>query len=372
MRASEERSRLADCVGRLVGLCFVGVAGAVAVQMAWAQGSDPTRQWTMVAIVLAGLALLGLGPGLTLARGRVLAALLLLPVWLAVVGYNAASALEYFDRYLADHAARERLAGDLFRAERDELVRLRRAREASRTDRARVVIEAELARPSLGRGTRARLQAEAADAAARDETEQRIREVAARLSGAVPRASGESVAQLAPLHAWITERTGVTVASNADLRALLLLIVTELGAALVPLGMAIASGRRRRLLVWRRASGVPAPDVPPEAAGVPAGFAPDEVAQVRQWREARTRAEPGALVAATALYADYARWCRTRAASPLVPARFGAVLTGLGAGKRKAKRAWTVHYVDLALREAGAGGGRGVLLRVAASGARGA
>jgi hypothetical protein len=368
MRALEERSRLADCVGRLVGLAFVGVAGAVAVQMAWAQGTDPVRQWTMVAIVLAGLGLLALGPGLTLARGRVLAALLLLPVWLAVVSYNAASALEYFDRYLADHAARERLAGDLFRAERDELVRLRRARDAARTDRALAVIEAELARPGLGRDVRARLQAEAVDAATRDETEQRIREVAARLSGATARASGESVAQLAPLHGWITARTGVTVASNADLRALLLLIVTELGAALVPLGMAIASGRRRRLLVWRRASGAPAPEPAAGDPTTPVGLLPSEVALVGQWREARTRAAPGEMVAASVLYADYARWCRARGAVPLVAARFGAVLTGLGCAKRKATRAWTVHYTGMVLVPSGVGQRIAPVLRVAAGG----
>lgn len=369
----EDRSRLADWIGRFVGLAFVGVAGAVAVQMAWAQGSDPVRQWTMVAVVTAGLALLAFGPALTIGRGRVLAGLLLLPVWALVIAYNASSALEYFDRYLADHAARERLAGDLFRVERAELVRLQRARDAVRTDRAAAVVEAELARPRLTADQRARLEAELADARERDRTEDRIREVAARLSGATARAAGEGAAQLAPLLAWLTARTGVTVASNADLRALLLLAMTEMGAALVPLGMALSNGRRRRLLVWRRPSAEPAPaSAGPAGAPAPSAHPPEDVERVRLWLDTRCVRKDGARVRAADLHADYCRWVKARGAREISGARFGAILGDLGLARRKAGRAWVVHYIGLQLRPSGQGAGPGAVVRLAVHGQRGA
>lgn len=350
MMARVERAGLADWLGRILAVVFVVAAGAVALQMAYAAGADEVRRWTMVGIVCAGLAVVAFGPGLTLGRGRVMAALLLLPVWASAVGYNSLSALDYFDRYLADADARARIGAELFREQRDTLARLRLQREAIRTVRSVVVIEAERERRGIPKATRDRLEVELQDAKTRDDLDDRIRAAAAELAGATARAQSTTDRSLAPLFRWLSTATGYVVASNADLRALLLLAITELGAALVPVAMALASGRRRglRLPVWRfRRAG---PDTDGPASGLAPVSGPDEARDVSAWMDARTCRAPGAMAPAADLYADYHAWATARGLTPMHRTRFGGCLSSSGLAKRKAGAAWTVNYLGIALR----------------------
>lgn len=363
---SPARLRLADVAGRLLSLVFVGVAGAVAMQMAYAAGADDIRRWTMVAIVGAGLAVVAFGPGLTLGRGRFLAAICLIPVWLAAVGYNGLSALEYFDRYLADADARQRIGAELFREARDELQRLRVRREAIKTVRPVATIEAESGQRGISKRDADRLAVEIEDARARDRLDDEIRAAAAKLSGAVVKGDADTSRHLAPLFLWLTEMTGVTVASAKDLRALLLLLITEMGAALVPVAMALASRRSAPRPLRRAADADPAPEAKPAQ---PSPAEREDARAIMTWMDVRTARSPGARAEAADLYADYSTWMTARGQTPVTKTRFGSVLSeDCGLAKRKAGAKWTVNYLGLELKPVGSPRGRTLGLLAIAGG----
>lgn len=360
------RAGLADWFGRLLSLAFVAVAGAVAMQMAYAAGADDIRRWTMTAIVGAGLAVVAFGPGLTLGRGRILAAICLLPVWLAAVSYNGLSALEYFDRYLADAEARQRIGADLFREQRDELQRLRAQREAIKTVRPVATIEAEMSARRLSQREQDRLAVEIEDARARDRLDDQIRDVAGKLSGATAKGDADTSRHLAPLFLWLTEVTGVTIASAKDLRALLLLLITEMGAALVPVAMALSSGRRRVPTLRRAAESSPAPEPKP---AVPSHAEREDARAIMTWMDVRTCRSPGGRAEAADLYADYSAWIQARGQPPVTKTRFGSVLSeDCGLAKRKAGAKWTVNYLGVELKPSGHARGRGFGLLAIAGG----
>jgi hypothetical protein len=346
-------TRIGDGGRWLLGACFIAAAGAIALQMAWVSGADDLRKWTMVAIAGAGLAVVGCGPALTIGRRRYLAAVLLLPVWLAAVAYNGTSALEFFNRYLADAEARVSREALLFVETRDELTRLRKARAAIKTVREVKTIEDDLAEKGLVVSRIADLKAEKAEAMARDGLDQRIKDAAARFSGAdahgAPAGDDDGAitgGQLSSVHAWISRQTGILVASSNDLRALLLLLITELGAALVPIAMALA----------RKPSASAASvdkSLKPEAKpSEPSGLVPrGELQDLTLWLNHRTVRTAGGMADAASLYADYARWMGGRGKPPLSKTAFGAMMTSeAGVTKRKAGKSWTIHYQDIELR----------------------
>ncbi|MEL6374608.1 MAG: hypothetical protein AAFR04_11650 [Pseudomonadota bacterium] len=342
-----------DWLARLISMAFVAVAGAVAMQMAYASGADEVRRWTMVAVVGAGLAIIAFGPGLTLGRGRYFAALFLLPVWLVVVGYNGLSALEYFDRYLADDQARQKLKQDLYRERRETLQRLRERRAAIQTARPIKTIEAQVTREERTR-CRSRclaLKAELQDARAREALDDRIRVAAAGLSRVDVKGSADASRHLRPLFHWLTAVTGVTVVSSADLRALFLLLITELGAALVPVAMALASGRKRLVALQVKSKADPAPTAAPSRRSVPQR---EDARAVATWLDVRVRQTSGARTPAGDLYADYAKWAEARDQTPATRARFGTILTeDCGLAKRKAGSKWLVNYLGVELKPSG-------------------
>jgi hypothetical protein len=349
--------RPSDWLGRLLSLAFIGAAGAVALQMAWNSGADEIRRITMVAIVGAGLGVVAFGPGLTLGRGRFLAALCLLPVWLAAVGYNGLSALEYFDRYPADAAARAGVRQDLFQEQRNELERLRSRRAAIKTMRSGATIQADIDREkrSRCRANCLKLKAELAAAEDRDALDDQIRAVAAKLSGATAYGVADTSRHLKPVFRWLTTATGVTIASAKDLRALFLLLITEMGAALVPVAMALASRRRKPERQAENRTADPAPEAEPSGPSAPALPERPDVRRIVSWMSARTKAVSGGLVPASELYDDYCAWARTRGHKPVSRTRFGTVLSDdLGLAKRKAGAKWTVNYLDLELKHSGA------------------
>lgn len=342
-------SRRLPAIGRwLMSTAFVTVAGAVALQMAWDSGADDLRRWTAMGIVAAGLAVLAFGPGMTIGRRRYVAALFLLPVWSAVIVYNSLSALEFFDRYLADAEARTTRAAITFRDARDDLKRLRDRRATIITGRAVATIEAEITKRQLLKQGVATLEIELADARSRDDLDGRIAVAARRFSGTDATGDGDAGRHLAPVFQWLSLKTGVVVASAKDVRALLLLLITEMGAAFVPLAMAMASGGGVKWSIRRTAPADPAPAAKPQAS--PGPVRPD-VRQIMTWLDARTTRTAGAKVPAAELYADYDAWCRTRGQTPEGRTRFGVVLSGEGGlAKRKAGAAWTVCYLGIALR----------------------
>lgn len=343
----------ADWLGRIISLAFVGVAGAVAIQMAYASGGDDIRRMTMVGVVAAGLAIIAFGPGLTLGRGRYLAALFLLPVWLVVVGYNGLSALEYFDRYLSDVDARQKLKSDLYQEQRAELQRLRDRRAAIKTARPVTTIEAEV---TVEARTRCldrclTLKAELEDARARDRLDDDIRAAAMALSGADAKGAADTSRHLEPVFHWLTTVTGVTVASAKDLRALFLLLITELGAALVPVAMAMASGRKRPRTIRQRRTVAPEPE--PDIRQ-PSGPEREDARQIMTWMDVRTLRAPGGRTTAADLYGDYVQWMRGRDRMPVTRTRFGTVLSeDCGLAKRKAGAKWTVNYLGIELKPPG-------------------
>lgn len=358
--------RLADFCGRILSIAFVAAAGAVAMQMAYAAGADDIRRWTMVAIVGAGLAIVAFGPALTLGRGRFMAAVCLVPVWLAAVGYNGLSALEYFDRYLADADARQRIGAELFREARDELQRLRGQREAIQTMRPVATIEAEMSQRGISKRDTDRLAIEIEDARARDRLDDDIRTAAAKLSGAVVKGDADTSRHLAPLFLWLTEVTGVTVASAKDLRALLLLLITEMGAALVPVAMALAARRGSVRQFWRRRAIDPAPEARPVQ---PSPTEREDARLIMTWMDVRTCRTPGGRAEAADLYADYATWISARGQTPVTKTRFGSVLSeDCGLAKRKAGAKWTVNYLGLELKPVGNPRGRALGLLAIAGG----
>lgn len=358
------KQRLSSLIWRMgplaLGALFVAVAGAVAIQMAYASGADDVRRWTMVAIVSIGLALLLFGPGLTIGRGRYFAAMLLVPVWLAAVSYNGLSALEYFDRYLADAEARARIGSELFRTARDDLQRLRDTRASIKTVRDVATIESDMGRRGIGEQAAEKLRLELDEARARDRIDADIRQAAARLSGADARGEVTTAKRVAPLFVWLSEVTGVAIVSTADLRALFLLLLTEMGAALVPVAMALSAAKPRQAAAGK----APVADQQPsELSGIPPRA---ELADVTLWINHRTRRASGAMAEASVLYDDYVQWMTARGKAAVSKTRFGGMLTeDCGLAKRKAGARWTINYLGLELKPVASTGGRLSFLTIA-------
>lgn len=347
-------SRLAGFVlalaARGFAAVFVAISAAIAMQMALSSGADDVRRGTMAAVAIAGLAALMLGPHLTLARGRYLAALFVAPVWLAAVCYNSLSALEYFDRYLADAAATREVDADRFKTVRDKLDDLRAKRQSIKTARDVATIDAELSKVGAWSPKRPALEAEREEAVRRDKINAGIEAASAELVGHPATATTTTSEKLAGVLALMSRIPGVTIKTSADARAFIALFLIEAGAALIPLAMAlaVAPGRRRERPAGPQVSERPASGLSGHVSGPSVR---PELTDVLTWLNHRTSEAPGALVPAADLFSDYAAWAAARGAVPLSRAKFGAVLSDdFGLEKRKAGARWIINYIGISLR----------------------
>jgi hypothetical protein len=245
---------------------------------------------------------------------------------------------------------------------------LRERRITITTARDVASIAADLAKPGLRARELERIQAEQREAVARDEIDRAMADAAAALTGVRPVADPRTSDKLRPVLAWLTATTGVVVASVADVRALLLLAITELGAAVVPLAMALATSVTDRAA--RRPVSAPTPGPARQGSGSSGGASGagmrGELADVLTWLTYRTVAADGGMTTAAALYADYEQWMAGRGRTAVSKQKFGGMLSEECAiPKRKAGAAWTVNYLGLELRPvSGAGSRLGRTLRV--------
>lgn len=347
---------ISEHAGRALSLVFAGVAGAVAVQMATATEADMARNLTTCGIALAGLAVIVFGPGWTLGRGSIMAGLVLAPIWCIAVGYNGVSALEFFDRFLADADARRERSSAAFHTAKAELLQLRARRDAIKTQRPAAVIEAELAKAS--QRDRDRLAAELEDAKERGKLDSEIKAVAARFEGLAAVGDSATERTLQPVYAGLSAFLGVTISNGKDLRSLLLLLLLEGGNALVPVADTLARRRTRRqaareLAAVRSGS---APVQTPAALGPETAAEREDVKIVRQWATHRTVKDAAMRTPACDLYADYAEYMGARGMRPVSKTRFGSVLSapdGLALAKGKAGAKWTINYMGIGLKPSG-------------------
>lgn len=344
------KDKLATRIERwFLGHVFVVMAGAIAIQAAYTMGNDEATAATMVGLSVASLALLALGPKHTIGRGRWMAFLCILPVWGAALAYNAGSALTFFDQSLADKDARLALERQRTKDQASGVAALREQLATIKTARAVETIERDVAR-AWKDSDKAKLNAELAEARARDQLNANLWQRSTEThEGELVRAETHGPAIMAPVLAWLTARTGIVFASPRDLLVVLLLGLTEFGAALVPLGIAI--GQKPPVRLFRRQGAER-----PADAGLASGPSPDAVQTPEQraaltWLNARTHRTAGGMVSASDLYSDYAAWCRGRGLVPLNKMRFGLFLTDdLGIEKRKAGAKWTVCYLAIEIK----------------------
>jgi hypothetical protein len=328
-----------------LGHVFTIMAGVIAVQAAFTMGNDAASAWTMVGCSVASLAMLALGPKHTIGRGRLVAFLCILPVWGAALGYNASSALTFFDQSLADKDARLALERQKTRDQATGAATMREQLAAIKTTRAVETIDADLSR-AWKDSDKAKLDAERREAVKRDELNAQLWALGTETQDGPVRAETSGPAVLAPVLAGLTARTGIVFASPRDLLVVLLLGLTELGAALVPLGIALAA--RPPVRMFRRAADERPAEPQAASASAPETTQTPEQRALLTWLEARTRRTAGGMVSARDLYADYEAWCQVRGATPVTRMRFGLFLTDdLGIDKRKAGGKWTVCYLGI-------------------------
>lgn len=324
---------------------FVVMAGAIAMQAAYSFGNDRATSWTMVGLSIAALSVLTFGPKLTIGRGRYLAALCIFPVWFAALSYNGASAINFFDQSLADKDARIALERSKLRDQETGIANLRAQLDAIKTKRSIETIDAELTKVWRDADKKA-LRDERAEAAKRDKLAHLIWQAGTETQTGTVRGDTSGPAVLVPVLAWLTAKTGVVFASPRDLLVLLLLALTELGAALVPLGLALS---QRPALRLARAK-VPAVSQPASAPAIDADQTP-EIRALLTWLNARTHRTAGGMVSARDLYADYKAWCEVRNLKPVTSTRFGVTLTeDIGIEKRKAGAKWVINYLGIEIK----------------------
>lgn len=331
-----------------LGHVFVVMAGAIAIQAAFTMGNDPATAWTMVGCSVASLAMLALGPKHTLGRGKMLAFLCIVPVWGAALAFNASSALTFFDQSLADKDARLALERQKTRDHATGAAAIRDQLATIKTARAVETIDGDIAR-AWKDSDKAKLAAERDEALKRDQLNAGLWRISTETHEGPVRAETHGPAVMAPVLAWLTASTGVVFASPRDLIVVLLLGLTELGAALAPLGIAMA--QRPPVRLWRRRAAASPVVSDAASAPSPADAQTPEQRAMLTWLNARTHRTAGGIVSARDLYADYVAWCGTRTLVPLNKMRFGLFLTDdLGIDKRKAGAKWTVSYLGIELR----------------------
>lgn len=342
-------------------LIFVGVSAFVAAHNTLlAQGSDADRI-IMFVLSMGSLAAVTLIPGLTLGKRLLWATLPAVVVWLCCVSYNGIMTLRYFDRHFSDASASDRRGTDVFTEVRDELQRLRERRAQILTARPVETIAAEIARPETTRAQKKALEAEKAEADARDKLEAEIRGAAVNLANADAKGARSSEDTLAPLLTLVNTQTGLRVTSVDGLLSLAAVLICELGSILLPVAKALASGAGARASPHPHPTtrALPASLSPVAAAPPPlsqhtfvAHISATDVRGVIEWLNARTeKAAPDIGEWVADMHADYETWAKSRGRLSLKKCRFGSILTHqCSLKKRQTGGRSAIKYFGVALK----------------------
>lgn len=339
--------------------------------------------WLMVAgTVLAGL-LLAAGPVLTFGRGKFGTGLLVLPMLVMCSWFSAQSTIKFCREHLLDAAAAREREGASYAVAARRVAELRSQRaeagklEARDAGLIRSQIEERLAEALAGGGTVAsrsrrcqepgkapeacadvwKLEIAAKTADRRDDIDRRLGEAVAALARLRPIAearpdAGDGGAVAGYLDA-VRRVTGLEIATTEELRAVSFALLIWLGEWLMPMVLALASGREGGgtgagwALSRRVSSRMPAADTGLSARGT-----------VERWVAERIDPRAGGRgTAGGRLYEDFQVWARRGGHEMISNALFGMVLArDLGWPKRKSGKAGLIVYQGVALKPlAGAG-----------------
>ena len=375
-----------DWPGYALACAFVSVSAAVNVQVAYKTGGDVFVAWTMVVLALACQGFIALGPVYTLGRKRLWAGILAAPLWLVCVFFSANAALKYFDQNLADASARRATEQRSFATLQKQLAEKRDKRKLITVLRPADVIRSEIAlilnKPgfygkTIGERTsdcrkhvqRAPkyckqvngLRVELAQAAARDRLDKGIIKLSEQLTDRPAVGQARSEVFLSPVVHAASGLTGLDIRSADDLAALLLLLIAELGAALVPFLMSMCRQSQRPVQGdLDKADKKPSEAVSrseQQAAVLSAKMSDPHFKKVSEWFGRHVVEVPGGQVPARQLYEDFCQFLGGEDAAKAQGfnvVKFGRLMTeGLGLNKGKAGKNWTVHYHDILLRAKG-------------------
>ncbi|MEM7619527.1 MAG: hypothetical protein AAF228_03545 [Pseudomonadota bacterium] len=362
---------------------FWGVSAAINLQVAYASGGDSFVAWTMVVLAFAGQAFIALGPVYTLGRGKIIASILALPLWLVCVLYSWNAALTFFDSNLADAKARKTVAQQSFQDVRSDLKKARHEREQIETERSVSLITTEIAailnKPgrygkTLGERTakctgsthRApkdcslvnSLRIELKSAQNRDDLNAQIISLTKKLANT--KAVGQTRSQyfLSPLLAHIHLITGIEIRTPDDLRILMLLLIAEIGAAFCPMIMSLAKRRKEvrqehSEILYKQPEDSKTSRLKPSYLSSIALSDP-KAHKFSEWFGQRIDLSVNGYISASDLYADFVGFLGGEDAAKQAGINiqnFGRWLTqDLGLDKTKRGKSCKIHYLGIRMR----------------------
>jgi hypothetical protein len=387
------RARAAAWPLAAIAALFIGVSGFMTVTFGYRLGEAAGLGLVFAAFAVAVEGFADLAMPLLWRRIGLAGRVLLVAFFALCLAYKLEAAKRFAAENLGLRDAAAATAAVDYEAARQRVESLRRAVAENAEARPAGVIQAEI--DGLLRDPRAegcngaingevtrnicpkvdRLRGELARAGVRDRAEAELAPAIAAWRGSAP-AAATAQDGVGPVGAALA-LAGVQIGSWSQLVALLVMIIVEAGAIVVPMLIGLAFGDGRRPQPAEAAPAMAAPAKAP-AAGAdlreellpkasPRGMTPKakrDTADLTVFLAERTERGADERVQSTTLYFVYSEWKQGRGEEPMTVNQFGTVLTH-HLGLAKAKSDGKIWYQNIRLRHPDQGRKAARHLRVA-------
>jgi hypothetical protein len=359
------RARAAAWPLAAIAALFIGVSGFMTVTFGYRLGEAAGLGLVFAAFAMAVEGFADLAMPLLWRRIGLAGRVLLVAFFALCLAYKLEAAKRFAAENLGLRDAAAATAAVDYEAARQRVESLRRAVAENAEARPAGVIQAEIDG----------LLGELARAGVRDRAEAELAPAIAAWRGSAP-AAATAQDGVGPVGAALA-LAGVQIGSWSQLVALLVMIIVEAGAIVVPMliGLAFGDGRRPRPAEAAPAMAAPAKapaagadlreELLPKAS--PRGMTPKarrDTADLTVFLAERTERGADERVQSTTLYFVYSEWKQGRGEEPMTVNQFGTVLTH-HLGLAKAKSDGKIWYQNIRLRHPDQGRRTARHLRVA-------